>query len=513
MILSRRVRIVLWIAAGISATLAAIVWILIVRFQPVARQYVISTLRERYKSDVELGNFQISLFPVVRATGENLVFRWQGHKDLPPMIQIRRFTVEARFVGFFRHPKRIRKLTVEGLQLHLPPKTALPHETGGAMGMAVPFVLEEVVADGTTLQTLPSDPKKAPLTFDIRQLTLHTVGLGRPMTFHALLNNPKPPGLIHSDGQFGPWNQDDPGGTPVGGQYTFKDADLSVFKGIGGTLSSQGNYHGELDRIEVQGAADVPDFSLTTGDHPVDLRTEFAATVDGTNGNTDLHPVKALLGNAAFEVSGSIERNALETHKEIDLQASAKETPLQDFLRLAIKGPRPPMTGKITFDTKVKIPPGQTPVVERMQLNGAFNLNGVRFTSPAVEAKIASLSHHAQGEPKDTDNSDIFAQFAGRFQLNNGTLRLPQLRFEVPGAHVSLDGKYELPTGAIDFTGTAKLDATISQMTTGWKHVLLKPFDPLFKRDGAGAVLPIRISGTRGSPSFQLDIGRVLKRD
>jgi hypothetical protein len=45
------------------------------------------------------------------------------------------------------------------------------------------------------------------------------------------------------------------------------------------------------------------------------------------------------------------------------------------------------------------------------------------------------------------------------------------------------------------------------------KHVLLKPVDPLFKRDGAGTVLPIRISGTRGSPSFKLDIGRVIKRN
>jgi hypothetical protein len=49
-------------------------------------------------------------------------------------------------------------------------------------------------------------------------------------------------------------------------------------------------------------------------------------------------------------------------------------------------------------------------------------------------------------------------------------------------------------------------------MTTGLKHILLKPVDPLFKRDGAGTVLPIRISGTTGSPSFKLDIGRVLKR-
>jgi len=333
------------------------------------------------------------------------------------------------------------------------------------------------------------------------------------MTFRAELINPKPPGLIHSAGQFGPWNRDAPGGTQVAGQYTFSDADLSVFRGIGGTLSSAGNYHGELDRIEVQGTTDVPNFLLTTGDHPIHLRTEFAATVDGTNGNTDLHPVHALLGKAVFDVSGSIERSAPGAHKEIDLQASAKGTQIEDFLRLTVKSPQPPMKAKIAFETRVKIPSGDRPVVERMQLDGVFNLNGVAFTSPEVQAKIASLSHHAQGEPKDSDNSDVFAEFAGQFHLKNGILRLPKLQFEVPGAHVSLDGQYGLSSSNIDFTGTAKLDATISQMTTGWKHVLLKPVDPLFKRDGAGTVLPIRISGTRGSPSFKLDIGRVLKRD
>jgi hypothetical protein len=153
-----------------------------------------------------------------------------------------------------------------------------------------------------------------------------------------------------------------------------------------------------------------------------------------------------------------------------------------------------------------------TPVVKRLRLDGVFTLKKVRFTSESVQQKIASLSHHAQGEPKETSTNDVLADFGGRFRLRSGTLVLPQLRFEVPGAEVKLDGNYKLRSGELDFKGTAKLDATISQMTTGIKHVLLIPLDPLFKRDGAGAVVPIRISGTRGSPSFKLDIGRVLKR-
>ena len=511
MALSRRTRIILWIAASVLVALSATVTVLVVRFQPVAREYVLSALKQRYKSDVELGNLQISLFPLVRATGDNLVLRVPDRKDLPPLIEIRRFVLEARFIGFFRYPKRIRQLKLEGLQIHIPPKSARSRPQGSG-APNVPFILEDITADGTTLQTLPSDPSKAPLTFNIRQLHLHTVGKNVPMNFQTVLENAKPSGLIHSTGQFGPWNQDDPGSTPVSGSYTFRDADLSVFKGISGTLASDGTYRGELDRIEVNGTTDTPDFSLDIADHPVRLRTSFAATVDGTNGDTDLHPVHALLGDSAFDVSGSIARNAAGTHKEIDLKASARKTGLDDFLRLAVKSPRPPMTGTIAFNTTVKIPPGEKPVIDRIQLDGRFTLNRIRFTSADVQQKIASLSHHAKGEPREKSTLDVTADFTGDFHLRNGDLALPQLGFQVPGADVNPHGQYGLRSGELDFQGTAKLDAKISGMTTGVKSVFLKAVDPLFARDGAGAVLPITIGGTRGSPSFHLDIGRVLSR-
>jgi hypothetical protein len=65
---------------------------------------------------------------------------------------------------------------------------------------------------------------------------------------------------------------------------------------------------------------------------------------------------------------------------------------------------------------------------------------------------------------------------------------------------------------ALDFHGTLHLQAKVSQTTTGIKSLLLKPIDPLFEREGAGTVLPIKITGTRGEPSFQIEIGKVLKR-
>ena len=39
-----------------------------------------------------------------------------------------------------------------------------------------------------------------------------------------------------------------------------------------------------------------------------------------------------------------------------------------------------------------------------------------------------------------------------------------------------------------------------------WKSLLLKPVDPFFKKDGAGAVIPVQVSGTRSAPKFGLDL-------
>ena len=71
-----------------------------------------------------------------------------------------------------------------------------------------------------------------------------------------------------------------------------------------------------------------------------------------------------------------------------------------------------------------------------------------------------------------------------------------------------MTGVYTLDGQTFDFHGKAKLDAKLSQMTTGWKSILLKPVDPFFRKDGAGTEVPIRITGTQSEPHFGLDFGR-----
>jgi hypothetical protein len=514
----RRVLIPLLTALGVLLVLVTTAAVLALRFRPLARDYIVSALRERYGSEVELGDLSVSFFPSVHAVGENLVLRFRGRRDVPPMIRARRFTLDADFVGFFRNPKRIALLRLDGLEIRTPPKAApganpvFNYGPGEPAGEPAPrFVLEEVVADSSMVVTTPADPAKAPLIFRIRQLKMHSVGIGRPMTFQAKVENPEPPGLIDSEGNIGPWNVSQPGDTPLSGRYSFRDADLGVFKGISGILSSDGRFQGQLGQIEVHGTADVPEFALDTADRPMRLSTEFDATVDGANGNTVLHPVHARLGNSSFEVSGSIARGASEQHKEILLDTQCAGGRLEDFLRLAMKGPGIPMTGRIAFAAKVKIPPGLVSIADRIELEGTFSLNGVRFSSPDVQGRISGLSHRAQGDPNNRD-PNVTAEFSGLFHLRNGQLGLPRFAFELPGAHLTMAGSYGLRSGAIDLDGAIRLDAKVSQMTTGFKSVLLRPLDRFFERDGAGTVLPIHISGTRGQPEFALDIGRILRR-
>jgi hypothetical protein len=89
---------------------------------------------------------------------------------------------------------------------------------------------------------------------------------------------------------------------------------------------------------------------------------------------------------------------------------------------------------------------------------------------------------------------------------------LSDFRFAVPGALVQLRGTYGLKSEKIDFTGRVRTEARVSEMTTGFKSVLLKAIDPLFARDGAGAIFPISIGGTRDKPSMKVDVKKALLR-
>ena len=98
-----------------------------------------------------------------------------------------------------------------------------------------------------------------------------------------------------------------------------------------------------------------------------------------------------------------------------------------------------------------------------------------------------------------------------KFQMAGGIVTLPNLTYTVPGAEIDLKGTYGVAGGALNFSGQAKMQATVSQMVGGWKGLLLKPADKLFEHNGAGTEVPIVIEGTRADPQFAVDFGGLKK--
>ena len=54
------------------------------------------------------------------------------------------------------------------------------------------------------------------------------------------------------------------------------------------------------------------------------------------------------------------------------------------------------------------------------------------------------------------------------------------------------------------------LDASLRDMTSGYKAVLATLAQPFFRRKGGGTKVPIRIAGTRAKPQFGMDVKKAF---
>jgi AsmA-like protein len=495
----------LLVAIGIAAMVASGGWL-----SPIARAEIIRALKQRYQSDIEIQSLNLSLFPYPHATGAGLVFRKNGRRDVPPMITVRAFTADTGWLDLLATPRRVRSVRLDGLEIRVSREEKKPEPASRRSSKQPPprFMIQEIAADGTLLQIFPKVPGKQPLTFNIYKLQLHSVSGRHAMTYRAQLRNAKPPGMIEATGDFGPWEADDPGETPVTGKYRFLNADLGVFKGLSGKLSSTGEFHGRLEKIEVNGQTDTPDFTVAAGGHPVDLKTTFSATVDGENGDTFLHPVTAYFGRTTIVCQGGIIGTPGIPGKTVSLDSQVQNGDLADVLRLGVKSDPPPMTGRISFHSQIRIPPGERDIAAKLYLNGQFDIDSGKFSSATLERRVSAFSARAQGDTRSGGTVARASNMHGTFVLEDGVITLHGLTFQLPGAAIRLNGTYGLVTEALDFHGTVTMDAKLSQMTTGIKSVLLRALDPIFETKKKGAVIPIHIGGTRRSPSVGLEFKR-----
>lgn len=499
--------------------------------EPFLRARLVAELEQRFHARVELDSFHVSFMNGLWAEGKGLRI-WPPAQEAAvnsgsPLIRLNEFRFHAPLRYEPGEPIYISLVELRGMDLDVPPKFRFGHGAGNpdsGQGRSGPVSFDvgtiECIHARLTLQT--DKPDKAPLVFAIAHLKLTGVGQRRgQMGFNAELTNPRPPGTIFTQGRFGPWALDDPGESPINGSYRFEHADLGSFKGIAGTLSSKGNYQGTLRNISVDGDTDTPDFRLSSGSEAMHLRTHFHARVDGTDGDTWLEPVNATLGQSHLTAQGKIVRTgrtsggsiAQPTGHKVALRVNVDRGRIEDFLRLAAHG-LPLLSGALKMNTSLDLPPGKEAISDRLRLNGSFSLENVQFTNANLQNRIDELSLRGQGKPQEAKQSNpvaVQSAMQSDYQMVNGVVTLPNLKYTVPGAEIDLAGTYGVAGGKLNFKGSAKMEATVSQMVGGWKGLLLTPLDRFFKQGEAGTVVPVVIEGTRKDPQFTIDFGRFKK--
>lgn len=481
------------IVALVVLGVAAFLWH---HYWPFEQRAVIEDLEEAGDSHVTIRDFHRTYFPYPGCVLDGVVFT-RGGNSPKPLITIEKLTIQSSYLNVLR--SHVNRITAEGMHVFIP-----------VFGTAPPFhakrstvAIGEMTTTDMTVEFARTDDKP-PLRFDIREAHLHDVGWDGPLTYHVNVHNPEPPGEVTTSGKFGIWNDNDPGQTPISGEYTFDHADLGVYHGIGGTLSSVGKFGGKLNHIDISGTTDTPDFEVTSGKHRVQLNTQFSAYVDATHGDTFLKRVDVHFRKTHVVAQGSIAKSPNVKGKTALLDLSTENGRIEDVLGLFVEAPRAPMSGPVTLRAKVKIPPGERPFLEKVELLGKFGISGGGFSNSDTQEGVNKLSAGARGEKDTADPETVLTDLTGEVALYNGVSTFNDLAFSVPGAAARMHGTYNIINHKIDLRGQMKVDTKISKTTSGAKALLMKMMDPFFKKRKKGEVVPVRISGTYEKPSFGL---------
>jgi hypothetical protein len=181
---------------------------------------------------------------------------------------------------------------------------------------------------------------------------------------------------------------------------------------------------------------------------------------------------------------------------------------IEDMLTLSLKASPPLMRGALATKVHIEIPPGPVSVSRKMRLEGTFAIHDAILNNVKMQQQVDAMSERAQGKPKLANAQDaavVGSSLSGRFSQADAVMQIPELNYQMPGAQVTMVGQIQLVESTFEFHGKVRTQATASQMTTGWKSLLLTPFDKLLKKNGAGLELPIKVTGTRSTYDLRLD--------
>jgi len=276
-------------------------------------------------------------------------------------------------------PTRLSEVRAAGMHMFVAAKVTGEDHTTVLLnsGPGKRLEISKITADGTVLEFIHEDRKEPPFVLRVERLALTNVGFGTPAFFRATVRNSEPPGVIHAEGKFGPWNPSDIGATPVSGKYAYDDIDLSFFESISGKGQARGQFSNSLSQIRTHGSVDVSGFHVAGSDHAVQLATTFDATVNATNGDVVLNPAVASYRRTRIEVRGAIAGHEGEEGKTAELRIAAPSGRVEDLLYLFTKG-EPGMRGNVGLEAVFVWPPGARKFLEKIRMDLSFAMKGSR---------------------------------------------------------------------------------------------------------------------------------------
>jgi hypothetical protein len=500
----------LWIfclALSIVFLTAAVVFFVSAKW-PYRFRTVEPLLQEVFASHVKIGHYHRIYFPNPGFMATNITLSRNSAPDLPPLGSIRSLTVQGAWLDLLLLRKRVRQVDMTGLHIVIPPLGSPANHEDFPAGSSADFggptaVVEQLRIHESTLDIMRAAGSR--YSFPIRLLTIRNLQKGRALDYAVDMQNAKPTGHILSTGSFGPLNSTNLGATPLSGDFTFSRVNLRDIGNIGGTLSSTGHFKGTLAAFEADAASETPDFAVGNG-----MTTPFATsvhcTINGLNGDLILHGIDAKTGATTIHAEGRI----VGSPKVADVDIAVVGGRVQDILR-PLMHDKVPVTGAVRLHSHAQLDPAGNGLkfLQRLRVDGAFDLPAEHLTDQATQQKLVAFSRRAQGvkpsklDPTSADQAskttaDVLASFNGQAKIRDGVLSTQRLTLQVPGVEVDLSGTFNLRNSTVDLIGNLRMQSDISHATTGLKSVLMKPLIPFFKKDKAGAVIPIAVTGGPG---------------
>src|ERR1700730_11520257 len=112
----------LGILIGLCAGLVLFIFLGARNIDDRTREWVVRELSARFDSQVDLQSLHVETTPRMQVTGEGLTLRYRNRTDVPPLIQIARFSFNLGVLGIIHVPRHVKGVYVEYMVITITPR-------------------------------------------------------------------------------------------------------------------------------------------------------------------------------------------------------------------------------------------------------------------------------------------------------------------------------------------------------------------------------------------------------